>query len=206
MKHYIRFPRADGTHSRQAHADLPQGTFEREMGKEGFFGPAAHFHHRHPPTGWTSFTGALNPHAYDLNKLPATRRLAVGRDAVHGQRRREDPATGRPTCDGPSRAQPGRRRAAVRPRRRGRALLRLGPPRLPRRRLHRAFRAAGCGGIAPIGADDDAAGRMHRGHVSRCPRRASSGRTRSSIRRCSTCPRWTRRSARSRPTTRGRSS
>ena len=72
MKHYIRFPRADGTHSRQAHADLPAGTFEREMGKEGFFGPTAHFHHRHPPTGWTSFTGALNPHAYDLNKLPAS--------------------------------------------------------------------------------------------------------------------------------------
>jgi homogentisate 1,2-dioxygenase len=71
MKHYIRFTRADGTHSRQAHADLPQGTFEREMGKEGFFGPTAHFHHRHPPTGWTSFTGSLNPHAYDLNKLPA---------------------------------------------------------------------------------------------------------------------------------------
>ena len=30
MRHYIRFPRADGTHSRQAHADLPEGTFERE--------------------------------------------------------------------------------------------------------------------------------------------------------------------------------
>jgi homogentisate 1,2-dioxygenase len=71
MKHYIRFPRADGMHSRQAHADLPEGTFEREMGKEGFFGPAAHFHHRHPPTAWDSFAGALNPHAYDLNKLPA---------------------------------------------------------------------------------------------------------------------------------------
>ncbi|MEO8304932.1 MAG: homogentisate 1,2-dioxygenase [Betaproteobacteria bacterium] len=71
MKHYIRFPRADGTHSRQAHADLPAGTYEREMGKEGFFGPAVHFHHRHPPTGWTNFSGALHPHAYDLNKLPA---------------------------------------------------------------------------------------------------------------------------------------
>jgi homogentisate 1,2-dioxygenase len=70
MKHYIRFPRADGTHSRQAHADLPAGTFEREMGKEGFFGPAAHFHHKHPPTAWVRFSGTLNPHAYDLNRLP----------------------------------------------------------------------------------------------------------------------------------------
>ena len=32
---------AQGTHSRQAHADLPEGTYEREMSKEGFFGPAA---------------------------------------------------------------------------------------------------------------------------------------------------------------------
>jgi homogentisate 1,2-dioxygenase len=72
LKHYIRFPRADGSHSRQAHADLPAGSFEREMGKEGFFGPAAHFHHRHPPTAWTSFVGALNPHAYDLNRLGAS--------------------------------------------------------------------------------------------------------------------------------------
>ena len=71
MKHYIRFPRAEGTHSRQAHADLPTGTFEREMSKDGFFGPAAHFHHRHPPTGWARFAGSLNPRAYDLNKLPA---------------------------------------------------------------------------------------------------------------------------------------
>ena len=51
MKHYIRFPRAEGTHSRQAHADLPAGTYEREMGKEGFFGPACHFHHLH--RGWS---------------------------------------------------------------------------------------------------------------------------------------------------------
>jgi homogentisate 1,2-dioxygenase len=71
MKHYIRFPRSDGTHSRQAHADLPAGTFEREMSKDGFFGPAAHFHHRHPPTSWASFSGALHPHAYDLNRLQA---------------------------------------------------------------------------------------------------------------------------------------
>jgi homogentisate 1,2-dioxygenase len=70
MKHYIRFPRAEGTHSRQAHADLPAGTFEREMSKDGFFGPAAHFHHKHPPTAWARFAGSLNPHAYDLNKLP----------------------------------------------------------------------------------------------------------------------------------------
>jgi len=69
MKRYISYPRVAGTASRQAHADLPPGTFEREMSKEGFFGPAAFFYHRHPPTGWTSFEGPLRPHAFDLAKI-----------------------------------------------------------------------------------------------------------------------------------------
>ena len=71
MKRYIGHPRVEGTASRQAHADLPPGTYEREMSKEGFFGPAAFFHHRHPPTGWTSFEGPLAPHAFDFTKLEA---------------------------------------------------------------------------------------------------------------------------------------
>ena len=71
MKRYIGHPRIEGTASRQAHADLPPGTFEREMGKEGFFGPAAFFHHRHPPTGWSGFEGPLSPHAFYLTKLEA---------------------------------------------------------------------------------------------------------------------------------------
>ncbi len=60
---------AQGLHSRQAHADLPEGTYEREMSKEGFFGPAAFLYHRRPPTGWTAFEGPLRPHAFDLNRL-----------------------------------------------------------------------------------------------------------------------------------------
>jgi len=71
MKRYIGHPRVEGTASRQAHADLPPGTYEREMSKEGFFGPAAFFHHRHPPTGWSSFEGPLSPHAFDFTKLEA---------------------------------------------------------------------------------------------------------------------------------------
>jgi homogentisate 1,2-dioxygenase len=69
MKRYIPVSRVEGTASRQAHCDLPAGTYEREMSKEGFFGPAAFFHHRHPPTGWTEFTGPLQPRAFDLAKL-----------------------------------------------------------------------------------------------------------------------------------------
>ena len=44
-KNWINFPRIEGQASRQAHADLPEGTYEREIGREGFFGPAAHMYH-----------------------------------------------------------------------------------------------------------------------------------------------------------------
>ena len=62
---------AQGKHSRQAHADLPAGAYEREMSKEGFFGPAAFLYHPRPPTGWTSFEGPLRPRAFDLAQLNA---------------------------------------------------------------------------------------------------------------------------------------
>ena len=67
--HWIPVRGAEGQHSRQAHADMPQGTFEREVSKEGFFGPAAFFHHRRPPTGWSNFEGPLRPRAFDLSAL-----------------------------------------------------------------------------------------------------------------------------------------
>ena len=68
MKRYISYPRVEGIASRQAHADLPAGTFEREISKEGFFGPAAHLYHKHPPTAWIAFEGPLRPHAFDFAK------------------------------------------------------------------------------------------------------------------------------------------
>lgn len=66
---YISFPRREGMTSHQAHCDLPEGTFERELGKEGFFGPATMMYHTHPCTGWTKWEGALRPRAFDLTKL-----------------------------------------------------------------------------------------------------------------------------------------
>jgi homogentisate 1,2-dioxygenase len=68
-KEWMKFPRVEGLASRQAHADFPPGTYEREMGKEGFFGPTTHLYHKHPPTGWTDFDGPLRPHAFDTNLL-----------------------------------------------------------------------------------------------------------------------------------------
>ena len=64
-KNWIEFPRVEGETSRQAHADLPADTYEREIGRDGFFGPATHIYHRHPPTGWSGFEGPLRPRAFD---------------------------------------------------------------------------------------------------------------------------------------------
>ena len=71
MKHFIRFPKAEGVYSKQAHADFPEGTYEREFGKNGFFGPATHIHHKHKPTGWTEFEGPLKPRAFDTTQMDA---------------------------------------------------------------------------------------------------------------------------------------
>ncbi|MGH9034312.1 MAG: homogentisate 1,2-dioxygenase, partial [Acidimicrobiia bacterium] len=67
------FPRPQwirGRASRQAHADLPEGTVEEEHGREGFSGAASHLYRLRPPTGWSSIDGPLRPHALDANQLP----------------------------------------------------------------------------------------------------------------------------------------
>jgi len=67
-RNWIEFPRVEGQATRQAHADLPEGTYEREFGRDGFFGPASHIYHRHPPTGWTAIEGPMRPRAFDAAK------------------------------------------------------------------------------------------------------------------------------------------
>jgi homogentisate 1,2-dioxygenase len=69
MRRWIRLPLSEGTTSRQAHVDLPEGTYERELGREGFFGPSTQMLHTHPPTSWTSWEGPLRPRAFDMNAL-----------------------------------------------------------------------------------------------------------------------------------------
>ena len=69
MSKWISFPRSEGVVSRQAHVKLPEGTYEREFGKEGFFGPATQIYHRHPPTNWSRWEGDLRPHAFDLGRI-----------------------------------------------------------------------------------------------------------------------------------------
>ena len=72
MKKWIENFRKEGIVARQAHYDLPDGTYEREVGKEGFFGPVAHFYHKNPPTNWIEFEGDLQPRAFDTNLYKET--------------------------------------------------------------------------------------------------------------------------------------
>lgn len=65
-------PHASGRIARQAHVDIPEGTFEDEHGRQGFFGRVSHLYHTNAPTGWTRIEGPLQPHAYDLNKAAAS--------------------------------------------------------------------------------------------------------------------------------------
>ncbi len=72
MPRWTGLPRSEGETSRQAHVDLPKNSYERELGREGFYGPATQMYHRHPPTGWTNFEGPLRPRAFDTTKLSET--------------------------------------------------------------------------------------------------------------------------------------
>src|SRR3974390_1943458 len=51
---------------------MPEGTFEDEPGRKGFYGKSSHLYHTHPPTGWIRFEGKLRPHCFDCNRLEPT--------------------------------------------------------------------------------------------------------------------------------------
>src|SRR5579872_573915 len=73
------YPLKKGKTTSQAHVGLPEGTFEEEHGRKGFYGKSAHLYHAHPPTGWIRFEGKLRPHLFDLNRLtPSDREDAEG--------------------------------------------------------------------------------------------------------------------------------
>lgn len=73
MSHQKNLPSAfgwsQGVHSPQPHVNVPEGTYEEEHGRQGFFGRASHLYHRHPPTGWLRIEGPLRPHAYFASKI-----------------------------------------------------------------------------------------------------------------------------------------
>jgi homogentisate 1,2-dioxygenase len=63
------YPLKKGKFASQAHVGLPEGTYEEEHGRKGFYGKSAHLYHTHPPTDWIRFEGKLRPHCLDLNAL-----------------------------------------------------------------------------------------------------------------------------------------
>src|SRR5271157_626836 len=63
------YPLKKGKTTSQAHVGLPEGTYEEEHGRKGFYGKSAHLYHAHPPTGWIRFEGKLRPHCFDLNRV-----------------------------------------------------------------------------------------------------------------------------------------
>ena len=137
MKRHFSVPRVEGQASRQAHADLPAGTYEREVGKEGFFGPATHLYHRHPPTAWSGFEGPLRPRAFDCAALAVVAALALAGHRAAAQRGGARALLAPRRADARPRPQCRRRRPAVRPRGRRAAVLRLRSPRDRCRRLSR---------------------------------------------------------------------
>jgi homogentisate 1,2-dioxygenase len=80
----IVYPRTEGICSRQAHCELPDGSFEREIGREGFFGPVTHMYHANAPTGWEKFEGTLAPRCFDLRKLNTNSLSAFTARAIGG--------------------------------------------------------------------------------------------------------------------------
>jgi homogentisate 1,2-dioxygenase len=64
------FPLNKGKTTSQAHVAVPEGTYEEEHGRDGFYGPVSHLYHLHPPTGWNRIEGPLKPRAFDCNQTP----------------------------------------------------------------------------------------------------------------------------------------
>jgi homogentisate 1,2-dioxygenase len=63
------YPLKKGRIASQAHVALPEGTYEEEHGRRGFYGKTSHLYHAHPPTGWIRIEGRLRPHCFDCNRL-----------------------------------------------------------------------------------------------------------------------------------------
>lgn len=54
--------KASGVYTKQAHVKIPEGLFEEEHGRKGFFGRVGHLYRKNQPTQWTLIEGELKPH------------------------------------------------------------------------------------------------------------------------------------------------
>ena len=78
MYHY-----SQGTTHRQGHKNLPEGTYEEEQGRKGFYGAVSHLVRRSPSTRWTNIEGNLQPHLFDLVELANLKEDKQGRRTNH---------------------------------------------------------------------------------------------------------------------------
>src|SRR5262245_17373411 len=68
----MNFPIMRGKATKQPHVAIPEGAFEEEHGREGFFGRVSHLYNANALTGWTRIAGNLRPRAFDLTALTPT--------------------------------------------------------------------------------------------------------------------------------------
>lgn len=57
---------SQGKNHTQSHKNIPEGQFEEEHGRKGFFGPVSHLLKSNAPTRWVEIDGPLKPHLFDL--------------------------------------------------------------------------------------------------------------------------------------------
>ncbi len=67
------FHQSKGKYTPQAHVGIPEGTFEDEHGRQGFYGRVTHLYHKNPPTGWEKIEGNCRPQAYNILELPTNK-------------------------------------------------------------------------------------------------------------------------------------
>lgn len=68
----MNVPWVRGKVALQAHVAVPEGLYEEEYARNGFFGKYAHLYRKHAPVGWSRIEGDLKPRAYALEKLGFT--------------------------------------------------------------------------------------------------------------------------------------
>lgn len=60
---------SQGRFTTQGHKGIPEGHFEEEHGRDGFFGPVSHLIKPQPSTRWTQIEGPLRPHLFDMVEM-----------------------------------------------------------------------------------------------------------------------------------------
>lgn len=60
---------SQGKNTTQGHKGIPEGHYEEEHGRKGFFGPVSHLIKPEASTRWTEIEGPLRPHLYDVVEM-----------------------------------------------------------------------------------------------------------------------------------------